>query len=164
MRSFISRAGRWPLALSFVALGACSDAPSAPLHPPTRGTAADVVTSSELTTIQFTVESATINRAYGDVLVRGTAKCSSPTMFDLVVELRQEQKDQGVAYTVEQRTSIGEFQCTTDAKAWAISVPGYIGLWKSGPATVTVRSENEGDDVLGMEDVQSIRLTRKPSA
>lgn len=77
MQSSISRAGRWSLAFTVVALGACSEASTAPSPAGPHVAVADVVTSTELTTVEFTADSAKIDRYYGDVRVFGTAKCST---------------------------------------------------------------------------------------
>lgn len=161
MRSVISRAGRWPLAFACVALGACADTPTAPTRSPAPVAVADVATTSELTTVVFTVDSAKINRYYGDVLVSGTATCSSPAMFTLAVKLQQEQRAAGSSSIVEGSGGIPEFQCSPEGKTWRIDIGGYIGLWDSRPGTVTVRTEDVGEGVTPAELVQVVRLTRK---
>jgi hypothetical protein len=160
MRSFVSRAGRLSLALTFVALGACSDAPAGPSRAASVTPFAEV-TTSVAATVAFTVDSAKINHFYGDVMVFGTATCSAPAMFHLVVELWQEQKEGGASYTVEDWGGIPEFQCPTEGKAWRLSIGGYLGRWQPRAATVTVRTDEEGDSVTPTELSQTVRLSRK---
>jgi hypothetical protein len=77
------------------------------------------------------------------------------------VELSQEQQDAGAPNTVQGTAGIPEFECPTEGKAWSMSVGGYIGLWQPRPATVTVRTDDEGDSVTPTELSQVVRLTRK---
>ena len=175
MFSFTPRAGRRPLARTLTiltvltataVLGACSDETTAPATalsaPPRAEQAAAAAASPEQleTKVDLAVldKRVSFNTSTGYALVRVAFSCSTYDIFDVVVEMQQDQKNGGQSSTVSATNTIDAIDCTTGTTAITVALLPE-SAFVSGTGTVTVRIANYQPWVIPTEVRRRVRVT-----
>jgi hypothetical protein len=175
MFSFTPRAGRRPLARTIAVLtvltatavlGACSDETTAPtpaLSAPPRAGQTDAAAPSpeQLETkvdLAILDKRVTFNTLTGYALVRVAFSCSTYDIFDVVVEMQQDQKNGGQSSTVSGTNTIDAIDCTTGTTAITVAILPESDF-VSGTATVTARIANYQPWVIPTEVRRRVRVT-----
>ena len=176
MHSFTPRAGRRPLArtlailtalMATAVLGACSDETTAPapaVNVPPRAEQADAAAPSPEqfeTKVDLAVldKRVTFNTSTGYALVRVAFTCSTYDIFDVVVEMQQDQKNGGQSSTVSGTTTLDAVDCTTGTTAITVAIAPQSGAFVSGNAMVTARIANYEPWVIPTEVRRRVRVT-----
>lgn len=167
------RAARRPLARTAMstvlaataALGACSDeitAPTPALDVAPRTVQGDAAAPSpEQTKVELTIldKRVTFNPSTGYATVRVSASCSANETFDIVVEMRQDQKDGAQHSTVTGTTTFEDLNCSPGASSFTVAIAPQGGTFVSGNATVTARIANAEPRVIPTEVKRRVRVT-----
>ena len=150
MHAFMPRAGRRSLARTIVvlsaagALGACVDETTAPApNAPSRVAANAAARSPEqlTTSVDLTVGRVAISPVYGTT-VRLAITCSAQEVFDIIVDLEQEQKPTGRKTLAKGSTTFDAITCSDAAAAFVVGISPYTGTFQPGRATVRARIAN----------------------
>lgn len=172
MQVFTPRAGRRPLAriiailTASAVLGACSDETTAPapatnaLPRAVQGDAAAPSPEQFETKVDLAVldKRITFNTSTGLASLRAAASCSAYEIFDVIVELRQDQKTGGASQTVSGVTTLEDFDCIVGTSTFTLTIAPQGGTFVSGTATVTVRIANYQPWVIPTEVRRHVRV------
>ena len=166
MQAFTPRAGRRSLARTIFmlaaasALSACAAETTAPPpQPRTRANGAEGLAATVYTTtVDLYVGShITVHPADG-AAVAVAVSCSANTMFDVIVELEQQQKTGATKTTVSGSHTFPGLTCTTGSAGYTAVIFPTTGAFKRGGATVRARIENTQPGVEPAELTRRARL------
>jgi hypothetical protein len=98
----------------------------------------------EFTTVALTIDpGAHVDRSTGSAVITGTIECSRAEQFDLIVDLKQDQKVKQFP-TVTQATKTISIACETTAQPWvALLVPPNGDVFVNGDAQASVQTGNQ---------------------
>ena len=158
------RAGRWPLAITFMAaaLAACSDTPTAtrPLNGRLAPSEVQPASVADVALVYFMIDyTAVIDRESGNVRVTGMVGCSTPATFDVGVELLVAQKRGGT--TVHGSSTLPKVECTTAWQPWTATFEGGKGLRHNGSASVNVYTGAQVTPIVPTELNGPVTLVRE---
>jgi len=162
----LARTAAFVTALTATAiLGACSDETTAPapiaLPRAEQADAAAPSPEQVATTVELSIldKRVTFNTSTGYASVRVAGTCSATDTFDVVVEMRQDQKNGAGWSTVVGTATLEDFVCTDGASFFTIGIAPQSGAFVSGNATVTARTANYPEHVLPTEVRRRVRVT-----
>lgn len=177
MQVFTPRAARRPLARTVAiltalaataVLGACSDETTAPapaLNAPPRAAQAETAAPSPEqfeTKVDLTIldKRITFNTSTGYASFRIGLSCSAYEIFDVIVDLQQDQRNAGQSSTtVSGTTTLEDVDCTTGTSSITLSIAPQGGTFVGGTATVTARIANHQPWVMPTEVRRRVRVT-----
>ena len=174
MQAFTPRVGRRPLARTLAiltaltataALGACSDETTAPaLNAPPRDVQAEAAAPSPEqfeTKVDLAIldKRVTFNTSTGYASVRAAVSCSAYDIFDVILEMRQDQKNGTGSSTVSGATTLASFNCLAGTNTFTVLIAPQGGAFESGTATVTARIANYQPWVIPTDVRRRVRVS-----
>jgi len=165
MQIFAPRAGQ-PLARTILilaaagALGACAEETTAPPpNAPSRAVANAAAPSPEqfVTSVDLAVGRVIVSPVYGTT-VEVAVTCSAQEVFDIVVDLEQDQREPGMKTLVQGSTTFPGITCTDASAGFAVGISPYTGGFQPGRATVRARIANYQPWVEPTEVTRRVRV------
>ena len=163
MYDFTSRAGRRSLARTIViltaaaALGACADDTTAPAQSaPSRAQFAGlpVYTTSVDLAVYSIVD---VDPLYGARVQLGVT-CSANEVFDVVVDLEQDQKVGSTKTRVQGSATFPAISCSDASVGFSVAMSPSSGAFQPGRATVRARLANQKSWVEPAEVTRRVRV------
>ena len=166
MQFFTARAGRRSLAQTLViltavaALGACADETTAPTPSvPTHAAYAGAPNQGPYTTfVDLGVyPTVTVDTLYGAIVQLGVT-CSSNEVFDVIVDLEQEQKVGSTKTRVQGTSTFQALACSEGSAGFFVAISPASGAFQPGRATVRARIANQQSWVEPVEVTRRARV------
>ena len=164
MQAFTLRAGRRSLARTIViltaaaALGACADETTAPAQSaPSRAQLAGspgFTTSVDLAVYSIVL----VDPKYGGTRVELAVTCSSNEVFDVIVDLEQDQRVGAAKTLVQGSTTFHDVACSDASVGFPLGISPASGAFKPGRATVRARVANQQSWVEPAEVTRRVRV------
>lgn len=176
MQPFTPRVGRRPLARTLAiltaltataVLGACSDETTAPApaleaSPRAAQTEAAAPSPEQFETkvdLAILDKRVTFNTSTGYASVRAAVSCSAYDIFDVILEMRQDQKNGTGSLTVSGATTLASFNCMAGTNTFTVLIAPQGGTFEGGTATVTARIANYQPWVIPTEVRRRVRVS-----
>ena len=164
MQAFTSRAGCRSLARTIViltaaaALGACADETTAPgPRVPDRAALAGV--PGYTTSVDLAVSSIVlVDPKYGGTRVDLAVTCSSNEVFDVIVDLEQNQRVGATKTLVQGSATFHDVACSDASVGFPLGISPSSGAFQPGRATVWARVANQQSWVEPAEVTRRVRV------
>ena len=99
------------------------------------------------------------NTMTGYASVRAAVSCSATDMFDIVLELQQDQKGGTASSPGFGTVTLEDVMCAEGSSSFTVLIAPQSGTFASGTATVTARIANYGEHVIPTEVRRRVRVT-----
>jgi hypothetical protein len=113
------------------------------------------------TTVDLTIDAGgRVDPKTGSVVLSGTAKCSRDELFDLALDLRQDQRARRGAQSIVETTKQFRIACTTSSQPWIALMTAPSGaVFENGDALVSATTVNIGNGVTPASVSAAVKLS-----